>query len=74
MKSDLVQTLTRRALIEADLVGCMVALAGERFYCKRSINPILLFGRWRPKRLGLDVERQQRLDLFEGLGLGQLGE
>ncbi|MGH8592055.1 MAG: hypothetical protein ACREXX_22905, partial [Gammaproteobacteria bacterium] len=42
--------------------------------CKRSINPILLFGRWRPKRLGLDVERQQRLDLFEGLGLGQLGE
>jgi hypothetical protein len=41
---------------------------------KRSINPILLFGRWRPKRLGLDVERQQRLDLFEGLGLGQLGE
>jgi hypothetical protein len=32
MKSDLVQTLIRRALIKADLVDCMVALAGERFY------------------------------------------
>ena len=38
------------------------------------LTPSVLFGRWRPKRLGLDVERQQRLDLFEGVGLGQLGE
>jgi hypothetical protein len=32
MKSDLVYTLIRRALIEADHVDCMVALASERFY------------------------------------------
>ena len=31
-RSDLVQTLIRRPLIEADHMDCMVALAGERFY------------------------------------------
>ena len=51
-----------------------VRARAARLHRKRSINRILLFGRWRSKRLGLDVERQQRLDLFEGLGLGQLGE
>jgi len=32
MKSNLVLTLIRRALIEANLVDCLVALAGQRCY------------------------------------------
>jgi hydrogenase/urease accessory protein HupE len=32
MKSDLVLTLIRHPLVEADHMDCMVALAGERFY------------------------------------------
>jgi hypothetical protein len=42
--------------------------------CKCSIKPISLFRRCRPKWLGVGAEREERLDVFDGCSLRQLGE